>query len=52
MYLLYGGPRLTPVDSPANRGLAEEILEQARTIKDGYILTDESNSPMRIFPGA
>lgn len=52
MYLLYGTPRLTPIDSPANRGLSADILEQARTIKEGYILTDEEDSPMRIFPGA
>lgn len=52
MYQLNGAPKLTEIDSKNNRKLSAKILEEARTIKTGHILTDRSHSPMRVFPGA
>ena len=52
MYQLDGAPKLTEIDSKNNRKLSAQILEEARTIKEGHILTDRSHSPMRVFPGA
>ena len=52
MYQLYGAPTLTSVDSKYNKRLSEEILNEARTNQDGFILTDRRNTPMRVFPGA
>ena len=52
MYQLTGGaPKLTPVDSKQNQKLSAKVLEEARTIKEGYILTS-GHSPIRVFPGA
>ena len=54
MYQLYGAPKLTEIDSQQHnkRRLSPEVLEEARTMKEGYILTDRSHSPIRVFPGA
>ena len=52
MYQLHGAPTLTPMDSKYNKRLSAKILKEARTDKEGYILTDLSHSPMRVFQGA
>ena len=52
MYQLYSCPKLTPIDSKYNKRLSSNVLREARTNKDGQILTDRNNSPIRVFPGA
>lgn len=52
MYQLSGIPKLTEVDSKQNKKLSATVLQEARTIREGYILTDRSHSPMRVFQGA
>eukprot|EP00568_Trieres_chinensis_P010981 CAMPEP_0183291382 /NCGR_PEP_ID=MMETSP0160_2-20130417/827_1 /TAXON_ID=2839 ORGANISM="Odontella Sinensis, Strain Grunow 1884" /NCGR_SAMPLE_ID=MMETSP0160_2 /ASSEMBLY_ACC=CAM_ASM_000250 /LENGTH=200 /DNA_ID=CAMNT_0025452181 /DNA_START=130 /DNA_END=732 /DNA_ORIENTATION=- len=52
MYQLYGTPKLRPIDSKPFKGLSPELLDEAKTNKDGYILADSSNSPIRVFKGA
>lgn len=53
MYQLSGpGPKLTLADSKYNKELSAGVLSEARTCKDGFILTDGRNTPMRVFPGA
>ena len=52
MYQLYGAPKLRPMDSKTNRTLSPSVLEEARTIKEGFILADNGGSPMRVFKGA
>jgi len=52
MYQLSGTPTLTKIDSKKNEQLSEEVLAEARTKEEGYILTDRRNSPIRVFPGA
>ena len=51
MYQLYGAPRLRPIDAFVG-SLSPDLLQEATTIQEGYILTDQENSPMRVFPGA
>ncbi|CAB9515152.1 Magnesium-dependent phosphatase 1 [Seminavis robusta] len=52
MYQLYSAPRLTPIDSRSNQALSAEVLEEAKTKKEGHVLTGNSYSPMRVFKGA
>jgi hypothetical protein len=40
MYQLSGPPKLTAISDPKNRRLTPSVLEEAKTRKDGYILTD------------
>jgi Acid Phosphatase len=52
MYQLYSAPKLRPIDPKTDRRLSPSVLEEARTIKEGYILAEIGGSPMRIFNGA
>jgi magnesium-dependent phosphatase 1 len=47
MYQLYGGPKLVPLVN--RRGYS---LDEVRTNVDGKMLVDNSNTPIRVFPGA
>lgn len=51
MYQLSGTPKLEPLSSPRLKNLSKNVLEEARTVKDGMVLFD-GRSPIRTFPGA
>jgi len=52
MYQIAGPPKLTEINDPKNRRITPAVLEEAKTNKEGYILTDRSHTPMQVFKGA
>jgi hypothetical protein len=51
MYQLNGRPRLVEASKMKIKFL-DKVLHEARTDREGMILTDNSGSPIRVFPGA
>jgi len=51
---LYGKPRLQAIAAYVTKGgfLSEEFLQEARTTKEGHIISDDNDQVMRVFPGA